>query len=43
MLFVDAAFAAMGAEIAKALANLGIVYADDAPQARPEGALVMRR
>src|SRR5271168_677999 len=32
LLFVDAAFAAMGAEIAKTLANLGVVYADDAPQ-----------
>jgi long-chain acyl-CoA synthetase len=39
LLFVDAAFAAMGAEIAKTLANLGVVYADDAPQTRPEGAL----
>jgi long-chain acyl-CoA synthetase len=39
LLFVDAAFAAMGAEIAKTLANLGVVYADDPPQTRPEGAL----
>jgi long-chain acyl-CoA synthetase len=39
LLFVDAAFAAMGAEIAKTLANLGVVYTDDAPQARPKGAL----
>jgi long-chain acyl-CoA synthetase len=39
LLFVDAAFAARGAQIAKTLVNLGVVYADDAPQARPEGAL----
>ena len=39
LLFVDAAFAAMGAEIAKTFANLGVVYTDDAPQARPKGAL----
>jgi long-chain acyl-CoA synthetase len=39
LLFVDAAFAAMGAELAKTRANLGVVYADDAPQARPVGAL----
>jgi long-chain acyl-CoA synthetase len=39
LLFVDAAFAVMGAKIAKTLANLGVVYADDAPQTRPEGAL----
>jgi len=38
LLFVDAAFAAMGAAIGKTLANLGLVYADDAPQARPERA-----
>src|SRR5271163_4801218 len=39
LLFVDAAFAAMGAGIAKALGSFGLVYADDAPQAKPEGAL----
>ncbi len=38
LLFVDAAFAKMGAEIAKALGSITLVYADDAPQARPEGA-----
>jgi long-chain acyl-CoA synthetase len=43
LLFVDAAFAAMGAEIAKTLANLGVVYADDTPQTRPEGALNYER
>ena len=37
LLFVDAAFAAMGAGIAKALGGFALVYADDAPQARPEG------
>jgi long-chain acyl-CoA synthetase len=39
LLFVDAAFAVVGSETAKTLANLWVVYADDAPQTRPEGAL----
>ena len=39
LLFVDAAFGAMGAEIAKTLTNLVVIYADDAPQTRPERAL----
>jgi long-chain acyl-CoA synthetase len=39
LLFVDTAFAVVGSETAKTLANLGVVYADDAPQTRPEGAL----
>jgi long-chain acyl-CoA synthetase len=38
LLFVDAAFAAMGAGIAKALGDFALVYSDDLPQARPEGA-----
>ena len=39
LLFVDAAFAKMGAEIARTLGTIGLVYADDPPDARPEGAL----
>jgi long-chain acyl-CoA synthetase len=38
LLFVDAAFAKMGEGIVKALGGLAFVYADDLPQARPEGA-----
>ena len=37
LLVVDAAYAAMGAVIAKAMASFAVVYADDAAQARPEG------
>jgi len=37
--FVDAAFAKMGAGIAKSLGTIRLVYADDAPDARPEGVL----
>jgi long-chain acyl-CoA synthetase len=39
LLFVDAAFAKMGAEIGKTLGTIALVYADNAPDARPEGAL----
>jgi len=39
LLFVDAAFAAIGTGIAKALGDFALVYSDDLPQARPEGAL----
>ena len=37
LLVVDAAFAAMGAVIAKAMASFAVVYGDGAAQARPEG------
>ena len=39
LIVVDAAFAKMGEGIAKAIGTIGLVYADDAPDARPEGAL----
>lgn len=39
LLFVDRAFAKMGAEIAKNLGTIALVYADDAPEARPGDAL----
>lgn len=39
LLFVDATFGKMGAGIAKSLGTIQLVYADDAPDARPEGAL----
>jgi long-chain acyl-CoA synthetase len=39
LLFVDAAFAKIGAGIVKTLATTALVYADDAPDARPESAL----
>ncbi len=32
LLFVDAAFAAMGAEIARQIGSIGLVYGDDAPK-----------
>jgi long-chain acyl-CoA synthetase len=38
LLFVDAAFANTGTEITKALGACAPVYADDPPDARPEGA-----
>jgi long-chain acyl-CoA synthetase len=39
LLFVDAAFAKVGATIAKTLGTIALVYADDVSDARPEGAL----
>src|ERR1700751_2412562 len=38
LLFVDAAFAKMGAGIAKSPGTIQLVYADDAPNARPNSA-----
>ena len=43
LLFADAAFAKMGADLAKALGSFALIYADDTPEDRPEGALDYER